>query len=145
MCLVHSFIKMEYLKTSNTDKIFQALDVSWRSHDRPVQQTSFMEFSSHLVAWSLRNMAKFATLETLPWEQGLTRANYLFAHKKNSLSRRCHLHRYKHGQISACLFWCQCSSEVDPLNCIGRRAAQNKSVSCEQKHIESINKISLKR
>lgn len=74
---------MEYLKTPNTDKIFQALDVSWRSNDRPVQQTSFMEFSSHLVAWSLRNMAKFAGLETLPWEQGLNRANYLFAHKKN--------------------------------------------------------------
>lgn len=44
----------------------------------------------------------------------------------------------------ACLFLCQCSSEADPLNCIGRQAAQNKTLSCEQKHIESVNKIILK-
>lgn len=136
---------MEHLKTSKMDKRFQVLDVSWRSNDRPIQHTFFMEFSPHLVACSLRNMAKFASLETLAWEQGLNRANYPFALKKKNPSCSCHLHRYKHGQISAWLFWRQCSSEADPLKCIGRWAAQNKSITCEQKHIESVNKIILKR
>jgi len=56
----------ETSKTSNTDKRFQVLDVSWRSSDRPLKQTSFMEFSSHMAACSLRK-------------------NYTFTHKKNHL------------------------------------------------------------